>query len=234
MSGSPEAVMLSLSRLQRDGLIASPAQGFYVIVTPEYRALGCLPAEQFIPALMDHKGLTYYAGLLSAAQYYGAAHQRPQEFQVLLEKPRRSIRCGKVRVRFITRKQAAEVPVKEFNTPRGTIRVSTPEATALDLAGYPRHVGGFDQTATILAELADEIDGDLLPQAAMSAPIPWAQRLGFLLDQVSARALTDALSTYVSDHARDYTPLVPGGAGNIRRKDSRWKIRVNADVEPDD
>ena len=62
---SPEATRL--------GLIASPARGFDVIVPPEYRSLGCLPAEQFIPALMAQKDRPFYAGLLSAAHYYGAA-----------------------------------------------------------------------------------------------------------------------------------------------------------------
>src|ERR1700730_10005013 len=67
----------ALSRLARQGAIASPARGFYVIVPPEYRWPGSLPAEQFIPALMENLRLPYYAGLLTAAQYHGAAHQRP-------------------------------------------------------------------------------------------------------------------------------------------------------------
>ena len=51
---SDSAARLSLSRLARKGLIASPARGFYVILPPEYRHLGCLPADQFISALMAH------------------------------------------------------------------------------------------------------------------------------------------------------------------------------------
>src|SRR5690606_11367628 len=78
---SPAAAKMALHRLSRLGLIASPARGYYVVVPPEYRALGCLPAEHFIPSLMERLGLRYYAGLLTAAQYHGAAHQRPQEFQ---------------------------------------------------------------------------------------------------------------------------------------------------------
>ena len=35
--------------------------------------------------------LGYYSGLLSAAEYHGAAHQRPQAFQVFLAKNRRPI-----------------------------------------------------------------------------------------------------------------------------------------------
>jgi predicted transcriptional regulator of viral defense system len=162
LGASADAVKLALHRLGKQDRIASPARGFYVIVPPEYRSLGCLPADQFIPALMAHLKLPYYAGLLSAAQYYGAAHHRPQEFQVFLEKNRRPLKCGAVRVVFIARKQLKDVPVRQFNPPRGMINVSTPEATAIDLAGYPDHTGGLDQSATVLSELAENIDPDLL------------------------------------------------------------------------
>src|SRR5687767_6455670 len=119
---SADATKLALHRLIRDGEVASPARGFYVIVPPEYRSLNCLPAEQFIPALMMRAGLSYYTGLLTAAQYYGAAHHRPQEFQVMLAKPRRPIHCGQVRVAFFVRKRLREIPLQSFNTPRGSLR----------------------------------------------------------------------------------------------------------------
>ena len=98
---SEAAARQALSRLAAKGEIASPARGFYVIVPPEYRRLGCLPADQFVPALMEHRNIPYYAGLLSAAQYHGAAHHRPQEFQVVVEKSRPAILCGAVRVAFV-------------------------------------------------------------------------------------------------------------------------------------
>ena len=50
------------------------------------------------------------------------------------------------------------MPVQSFNTPRGTILVSTAEATAVDLVGYQHHAGGLDQVATVLSELAEHID----------------------------------------------------------------------------
>ncbi|MCL4766883.1 MAG: hypothetical protein KJZ80_11655 [Hyphomicrobiaceae bacterium] len=59
---------------------------------------------------MERAELPYYAGLLSAAQYHGAAHHRPQEFQVVVAKARRPTSCGKVRVAFIARKNLPEVP----------------------------------------------------------------------------------------------------------------------------
>lgn len=233
MGTSAAATKLALNRLRRQGLLAMPARGFYVIVPPEYRSLGCLPAEQFIPALMVEKGLPYYAGLLSAAQYYGAAHHRPQAFQVFLRGNRRPLACGKVRVDFIARKRIHDVPVRKFNTPRGEIRVSSPEATAIDLAGYPQHAGGLDQVATVLAELAETMDGALLPEAAATAPLPWAQRLGYLLELTEAGFVTGPLKDYVQERARVYTALVPGAASKSADRNADWKVIVNATVEPE-
>jgi len=229
---SPAAAKLALLRLAKQGLVASPARGFYVIVPPEYRQLGCLPADQFIPALMERHGLAYYAGLLSAAQYHGAAHHRPQEYQVVVAKNRRPIACGGVRVAFIARKRVAEVLVQSFNTPRGTIRVSTVEATAVDLVGYERHAGGLDQVATILAELAEHIEPKRLVAAAKTAPISWAQRLGYLLELVGAGSRAESLKAYVHKAAKDMTPLLPGTPHTeATRQRNDWRLFINAEVE---
>jgi predicted transcriptional regulator of viral defense system len=230
---SQDASKLALNRLAKQGLIASPARGFYVIIPPEYRSLRCLPAEQFIPTLMQAKGLTYYAGLLSAAQYYGAAHQRPQEFQVFVAKNRRPIKCGKIRVKFIARKNIDEVPVRSFNTARGELRVSTPEATAIDLAGYPEHAGGLNQVVTILSELADEMNSELLVDAARVAPITWVQRLGYMLEFVEAEQVAEKIREYVHDNAREYTLLIPGSPDEKGHREPHWKLIVNSELEPD-
>lgn len=230
---SADAAKLALNRLAKQGLIASPARGFYVIVPPEYSALGCLPADQFIPALMGKLGQPYYLGLLSAAQYHGAAHHRPQETQVMAGKSRRPITCGAVRVAFIVRKDIARIPVQPFNTPRGTVLVSTPEATAIDLVGYPNHVGGLDQVATVLEDLAERLDPDKLAAVAQTAPMPWAQRLGYLLERVDAREQAGTLKAYVTAHAKQPALLLPNAPSGGAARDDGWKLLVNADVEPE-
>jgi predicted transcriptional regulator of viral defense system len=233
------AAKFTLSRLAKQDAIASPARGFYVIVPPEYRALRCLPADQFIPALMEKLGLAYYAGLLTAAQYHGAAHQRPQEFQVVLEKPRRPIECGKVRVAFMTRRRLREVATQSFNTPRGALLVSTPEATAVDLVGYQHRAGGLGQVATVLAELAEKIDPEKLAAAAATAALPWAQRLGYLLERVGASEKLGPLKAYVRARAHESVMLLPNvnrsgvGRANETERNEHWKLFINADVEAD-
>ena len=98
---SKVATRAALRRLKEKIFLATPARGFYVIVPPEYETLGCLPADQWISELMAFYGESYYVGLLSAAELHGAAHHKPQEFQVMVLRNRRMITCGRVTIRFI-------------------------------------------------------------------------------------------------------------------------------------
>ena len=230
---SEAAVRQALSRLAAKGEIASPARGFYVIVPPEYRRLGCLPADQFIPALMEHRGTPYYVGLLSAAQYHGAAHHRPQEFQVVLQRNRPAIVCGAVRVAFVARRDLDAVPVESVNNPRGTILVSTVEATAIDLVGYMHRAGGVDRVAGVLLELGDDIDPKRLVEASQSASILWAQRLGYLLEHVGAGDRATLLKEHVREHARNFTKLLPGADAEGARRSKGWRLLVNTSIVPE-
>jgi predicted transcriptional regulator of viral defense system len=228
---SRDAVKLALNRLRRKGEISSPGRGLYIIVPPEYRALGCLPADQFIPAVMARANSPYYAGLLSAAQYHGAAHHRPQEFQVMLGRARRPIECGKVRVVFYMRKGIADVPVQHFNTPRGTVVVSTPAATAFDLVGYEARIGGLDAVATILVELAERLDAEKVSALAPTVPLSWAQRLGYLLERIGEASKAGLLKEYVRQRARQAVALQPSAPAGNHPRDHDWKLIVNAEVE---
>ena len=149
----------------------------------------------------------------------------------MVAKNRRPIQSGAVRVAFFARKRITDVPVQSFNTPRGTILVSTPEATALDLVGYYQRAGGLDQVATVLAELAERIDPEKLAIAAETAPVSWAQRLGYLMERVEANSRTEPLSAYVERQAQQATPLLSTIPHDKSSRDERWKLYVNADVE---
>ena len=233
MGVSLTAARAALRRLKQKGLIATPYRGFHVIVAPEYRGIGCLPADQFIGQLMEHLGLPYYTALLSAARYHGAAHQQPQMFQVMVQKNRPSLDCGGVRVAFVARRNIEEIPTVSFNTPRGPVMVSSPVATAFDLVGYSAHAGGLDNVATVLTELSESINPkNLLPTAAFS-PTPWAQRLGYLFTLVGADKHADALSGHVGRSPHETVLLDPSGSRSGAIRDARWKLLVNVEVESD-
>jgi predicted transcriptional regulator of viral defense system len=228
---SRNAVKQGLHRLCHKGEVASPARGFYVIVPPEYRALGCLPADQFIPTLMQQAGKPYYVGLLSAAQYHGAAHHRPQEFQVMAENPRRAITCGKVRISFHVCKRLSTVPTQMVNTPRGTILVSTPEATAFDLVGYEAKIGGLDAVATVLMDLAAKLNTKTLGEIAPIMPLHWAQRLGWLLEHIGEAPKAKHLKIYIHRHAKNKIPLQSFSSTQNTSCNNDWKLFINADIE---
>jgi predicted transcriptional regulator of viral defense system len=233
LGSSLSATQKALRRLEKRGAIATPYRGFHVIVPPEYRSLGCLPPDQFVPDLMKHLGLRYYAGLLTAAEYHGAAHHRPQRFQVVVARNRRALRCGSVQVEFIARHDLEQTPTMAMNTPRGTLTLSSPEATALELVGYAHRCGGLDNVATVLGELAESLDPAKLRAAAMLCPVSWVQRLGFLLEKVGRKGLAQEIFPLVHRRARSQTPLVRNAPrGRVPRSD-RWRLLVNAHVEPE-
>lgn len=233
MGTSLQAASASLRRLQAKGAIATPHRGFHVIVPPEYRSLGCLPADQFIPQLMQHLREPYYVALLSAAELHGAAHQRPQAFQVMVRVNRRAIVCGLVHVQFIARKDLERTPVIEKNTPRGLLRVSSPEATALEIVGYAEHCGGLDNVASVLSELVEAIDPQQVVAAAALCPIAWSQRLGYLLDIGGHTKLADVLNAHVQQHAHVVAPLVRAVPFAGAERIARWKLAANVSVEPE-
>ncbi len=230
---SVPATQAVLRRLEEKGEVADPHRGFHVIVPPEYRRLGCLPADQFVPELMQHLGEPYYAALLTAAAYHGAAHQKPHVFQVMVRQRRRPIACGEVRVQFVSRGDMAETPVVERNTPRGVLRVASAAATALELVGYPEHAGGLDNVATVLAELAESLDTESLVAEANRAPCAWVQRLGYLLSLVEAPEAAAALEPVVAARGPFPVALAPSVPAAGSPSDPRWKVTVNVRVEPD-
>ena len=225
------ATRAALRRLHKKGLIAMPYRGFWVIVPPEYRNFSCLPPDQFIPQLMEHLEEQYYVGLLSAAEYYGAAHQRPQIFQIVLNKHRSSIECGRIRVGFIARKNLASIPTMSRQTPRGFIQVSTPEVTAFDLVGYPEHCAGLDNVATILTQLIEHLDSDKIVAVAELSPMAWAQRLGYLLNLIGESGKAEKLAKYIRQKNPVPTPLFRALPFKGVTKDPHWQIIINGDVE---
>lgn len=230
---SVPAVRAQLRRLKEKGQIADPFRGFHVVVPPKYRRLGCLPADHFVPQLMDHLGEPYYVALLSASAYYGAAHQKSQVFQVMVAKARRSIGCGGVRVDFVARRDMSDTLVYERNTPASVIRVASAAATALELVGYVEHCGYLDNVATVLAELSEAIEGEALETEARRAPVAWVQRLGYLLALVDYEELAGCLERVLAARQVFTVPLAPWASMEGAERDSRWRVAVNTKVEPD-
>lgn len=232
--GKPvSAVRAQIRRLKEKGRIAAPHRGFHVVVPPKYRRLGCLPPDHFIPQLMEYLEEPYYAALLCAAAYHGAAHQAPMVFQVMVPRTRRSIKCGGVRVDFVVRRDMENTSVVAHNTPTGVLRVASSAATAVEVVGYPERCGFLDNVATVLSELAESIDGNALEAEARRAPTAWVQRLGYLLVLVEQEDLADRLDGVIAERNAFTVALAPWQDIEGTPRDSRWQIAINTEVEPD-
>lgn len=234
LGSTPEALEAAVRRLAAKGRLAVPRRGFYVVVPAEYRSAGAPPADWFIADLMRFEGQPYYVGLLSAAALHGAAHQQPQEFQVVTDRPLRPAKAGLVRIRFFTKATAGSTPVVDMKTQTGTMRVSTPEATALDLVRYVKRAGHLDNVATVLAELAERLDArGLLAVARKDVEIAHVQRLGHLLEAVGAAATAKPMAAWISAQRPRRALLRPGSPRRVREYDPRWRVSVNEHVEVD-
>ena len=232
---SDVALDAALRRLKLRGRIACPRRGFYVLVPVEYREAGCPPASWFIDDLMRFLKQPYYVGLLSAAAIHGAAHQQPMVFQVVTDKPTRPARAGRVRIEFHMSRIIESAPVAEVQTETGSMRVSSPEATAFDLVRFAAAAGHLGNVATVLGELAEKLDSAALAKLAHAYPAPEAQRLGYLLEQIGKPDLAESLMASLAVRRHRHILLAPGEAQDVHQAspDLRWRVIPNVTVEAD-
>jgi len=228
---SPVATYHALRRLLKRGWLAMPRRGFYLIVDPEHRKLGALPATTWIDDLMRFQRAPYYVALLSAAALHGAAHQQPNELQVVTSVVLRPLAVGRVRVRFFFRQRMSRTVTERMKTSSGYFQVSTPETTAFDLVRY-RSVGSIDAVATVVSELAERLDAGRLVALARKTDGPAVlQRLGYLLDRTGHEELTAGLSLLVERQKPKFALLEPRSTDEVAERNERWRLDINTSIE---
>ncbi len=231
---SPEAVKKALQRLSHRRRVLKLKDYFYVIVPLEYISAGGPPVSWFIHDLMAAMGLPYYVGLLSAAAQLGASHQQPQEFQVITDRSVRPLTAGRGRIRFFVSKFLGKAATQNIKTPTGSMRVATPDTTAIDLVRFARAAGHLDNVATVLSQLAPSLDPKkLLAAIRLVNDIPNAKRLGYLLDHVSTRSLAKPIHAWLDRQSSRAVPLQPGRTAASAPEDTRWHVLVNHTIEID-
>ena len=231
---SAEAVKKALQRLAVRGRIAKAKDYFFVIVPLEYATAGGPPASWFIHDLMAAMERPYYVGLLTAAGLHGASHHQPQEFQVVTDRPIRPIMVGRSHIRFLVSKFVDRAAVTSVKTPTGSMRVSTPETTAIDLVRFAKAAGQLDNVATVISDLVPKLDPKKLVAAAkIVGDVPNAQRLGYILDRVRARDLAETFRHWVQRYSPSVIPLRSHRRGQDAKEDRRWHVLVDQPLEID-
>jgi hypothetical protein len=121
-----------------------------------------------------------------------------------------------------------------MNTETGTMRMATPEATALDLLRYVEGAGHLGHVATVLDELAEKMDAHRLAECAkLEGDLPNAQRLGYRLDQVGGSKAGDALASWIAEQHPRLVSLRPDRSSHLAARNDRWRVLVNEKLEVD-
>ena len=230
---SSSAAQRTLLRLKKNRSIVSPRRDFFVVVPREYRSAGSPPASWFIDNLMRHLRRSYYVSLLSAAALHGAAHQQPMALQVIADAPERDIIVGRVRIEFHTSNSVAEAVTTRIQTETGTMVVATPATTAFDLVRFPAASGYWNNIATVLLELTEDLDPQTLASGATRIARTDLQRLGWLLNHIHREEHAESLAQYLKGKRIQPVPLAPEKHVTSAELDDRWKVLVNDCVEVD-
>jgi predicted transcriptional regulator of viral defense system len=239
---SENAAKTGLYRLKKANKIITPIKGLYVIVPPEHRPYGSIPAEELVPIIMQHLKVDYYVGLLSAGLFYGATHQKPARFQVITNKRiKHPLKFGDVVIELIYKDSLEGLPTKNFVVSTGYLKVATPELLAIDLFKYSNRAGGISHIATVLSELAPGIDENkLIELAEHLGEVGQIQRLGFVLEKIDVledeekkQKIIDKLVEYLKNSDRPFVSLVPYISRTGHPRCKKWKIVENTDFESD-
>jgi hypothetical protein len=75
--------------------------------------------------MMKHLQAVYYVALLSAASYFGAAHQKSARFQVISNKRiKHSLKFGQVAIELIYKDSLTNLPTQDFTVSTGYLSVT--------------------------------------------------------------------------------------------------------------
>jgi len=219
-----EAAFRAVHDAKKAGVIFSPARSLYVLVPPEYRSWGTVPADWYVEDMMHHMGRKYYVSFLTAAGLLGASHHAAQLFQVVVDRTVRDRDICGVRLRFYQSTAMETHATEQAMSPTGVITVATPETCVLDLAERPDAAGGFNTILEVVPELV--IDPGVLFDCARLRPRAIARRCGWMLSQTHPGLALDELEALAAPTARNPTPLVASG-GRTGSVDPRWGVIVN-------
>ena len=206
-------------------------QAFFLIVDSKHRTMGAPPLQWWLDEYFRWLGHPYYLALLSAAESHGAAPQAVQVHQVMTDAPRREVAVGRIQVRFFVKRGIEQTPLRQPAGAYAPVRVSTPEATVLDLVGYASRIGGIEQAYDTLIPLLPLIRiGELRRALDAEQSTTSAQRLGYLLERSGADRLADVVQEWLPAKTQ-WCSLGSGPVDEPRlRRSQRWRILTDEEA----
>jgi predicted transcriptional regulator of viral defense system len=241
---SPAAFTAAARRLIKKGRLASPRNGFYLIVRPEDQVMGAPDPARWIEPLMRYLAIDYRVSLLRAAAFHGSSHQAAMVFQVVVPKQLRSFDIGRHKIQFVYQTPKAFVKTNQtdwlgqIKTDAGFAKIAGIELTLLDSIRYFHKAAGINGAAQIIHDIGQQANPRKLDKAAAAYENSAVRRLGYLLDYFDHKRQANALISYVKK-AKSMKPLDPSIRPVVEdliepgESNSKWMLTVNEPVEID-
>lgn len=223
------ALKSALSRFSKRKRItlASKRPAAWLIVPPEHQHYGAPPVGWWLDEYMKESEPHYYLALLSAARHWGSGHYALQTTQIMVSAQRAQQTIGLLRLDFTFKRHIEKTPVVLVSTAVARMRVSTREATLLDLIRHQPEIGGLEAVARVAKDLAPALTAKCLIEAMDALDqTRSAQRLGFIFEQLSLVELAATAEAWLKPRRITSQPLEPDTGINAgeRTVSHRWGI----------
>jgi hypothetical protein len=222
----------SLYRLVRHGrvVLATKRPAGWLIVPPEQAHYGAPPVTWWLDDCLKRIEPNYYVALLSAARHWGSAHYALQDTQVMVSKPRPALTPGRLKVVFFSKREIANTPTVVVTSGVAPWRVSTPEATLLDLIRHQSKVGGLENVVRITKDVSRSLKLEDLAKALNAMDqAPVAQRLGLVLDHLGLERLAAHVAHWLARRRTTVQPLELQASTDKDAQvvDPRWEVQYD-------
>jgi hypothetical protein len=244
LDSSPEAFSAAAARMAKKRRLASPRQGFFLILRPEDQAAGAPDPVRWIDPLMKYLGIDYRISLLRAAAFHGATHQAAMVFQVIAPRQLRDFDIGRHRLQFVYQAPDAFAQVNrpdwvgQIKSEAGFAKAAGVELTLLDAIRYFHKAAGINGVAQIVKDIGAKASPRKLALAAEHYENASVRRLGFLLDLAGHVRQAGALESF-AQQAKSMKPLDPSIKPLLEtlpephEANAKWKLVINETVETD-
>lgn len=226
---------LQAFRLYQKKAIQNLGHGFFMIIPQEYHHLGSLPPHWIVDPLMKYLGYDYYIGLLSAASLHGATQQQPMTFQVITNKPKKTIELKRGNIEFHSSKDCSLAVREKITTATGYAQISTREQTLVDLVRFHAACGYLSNVATIIRDLSESCKPEALTLVTQSEKTESVlQRLGYILELVGFPDLAIVVENELKKRRVYETLLRPDFHEKKGKRIDHWKLILNDTLEIDE
>lgn len=231
LGASSAATLQVLHRLKRKQEIVTITQGLYAILEPSERKHG-IRLLPIIDAIMRFKKLPYYVGLLSGADFYGAAHHKPMTLQLMVDRRITFRKSESLGLDVHLKKAFPNFAIDKKKLPSGYVNFSSPALTALDVIAYMYACGGFANVCQVIHDLEENISKkDLVKCCKKYGDIQSVQRLGFLLEYFGyPQKNLNPIKTWINAKNPNFIKLVISPKKQGPKNDD-WRIIQNEKIE---